>query len=232
MAERPVFLPLVSDDYQLVREVQITFTWHPGMAPSQKRKNIQALHEEARKRDIYPILEISTKSDVEEGRRLSAFNLMVDMADYGVIPLESAFQGSKVFERGGPYRDLYGQHGFVIKKDERLKTSGNLMQFHFEGVIWELEPKTAFYDWLYIHAVHRNATLSEAITKYVGFTDIEFNPQKSINCQARSCALYVSLKRRGLLSDVLQNKTLFFSVLSRDSFYQSHSADLKQGKLF
>jgi hypothetical protein len=30
------------------------------------------------------------------------------------------------------------------------------------------------------------------LNKYVGFTDIEFNPSKSINCQARSCALFVS----------------------------------------
>jgi hypothetical protein len=113
-----------------------------------------------------------------------------------------------------------------------LKASGQLVHFLFENEIWKLEPKTAFYDWLYIHAVHRYATLSETITKYVGFTDIEFNPQKSINCQARSCALYASLKQRGLLEDVLKDRTLFLNVLSRDSFYQPHSVGLKQGKLF
>lgn len=232
MAERPVFVPVVDCEDHLVREVRISFTWHPGMAPSQKKKNIQALHEAAKQRDLYPLLEISTKSDVEDGRRLSAFNLMVRISESGIIPLESAFQGSKVFERGGPYQDLYGQHGSIIKKDERLKASGQLVQFLFDNEIWELEPKTAFYDWLYIHAVHRSPALSEAIASYAGFTDIEFNPQKSINCQARSCALYASLKRRGLLNDVLNDKSFFLNVLGRDSFYQPHSADRKQGKLF
>ena len=31
-----------------------------------------------------------------------------------------------------------------------------------------------------------------------GFTDIAFNPKKSLNCQARSAALYVALARDGI----------------------------------
>lgn len=34
---------------------------------------------------------------------------------------------------------------------------------------------------------------------YDAFTDIEFNPQKSINCQAYSIALFVALTKRNLL---------------------------------
>ena len=231
MAERPVFIP-VDSGFQLVRERTVPFQWHPGMAPSQKRKNVVALHESANKLGIVPILEVSTKSDERLGFRLSAFNLRVETTEGWVIPLESAFQGSKVFQFGGPYQDLDGQTGFEIKKDERIKTSGGLRGFTFDGFEWELEPKTAFYDWLYIHANHGEPELRDGMSIYEGFTDIEFNPQKSINCQARSCALYVSLLRREMLDDVLRDRQLFLDALSLDSFYQPHSSDKRQGILF
>lgn len=231
MAERPVFVPVDSGD-QLVNEKSVSFEWHPGMAPSQKKKNIVALHESAGNLGIAPVLEVSTKSEQRLGLCLSAFNLRVEMTDGWAIPLESAFQGSKVFEHGGPYRDLYGKNGREIKKDERLRSSGNLVAFSFDGLDWELEPKTAFYDWLYAQAVHMQPELGDQLRGYAGFTDIEFNPKKSINCQARSCALYVSLLRRGVLENVVKDRQAFLDVLSRDSFYQPHSSDRRQGLLF
>jgi hypothetical protein len=224
MAERPIFVP-VETGYQLVQEKSASFLWHPGMAPSQKKKNVVALHESAVRLGLSPLLEVSTKSEERLGFCLSAFNLKVETTEGWVIPLESAFQGSKVFQFGGPFQDMYGKTGFEIKKDERLKTSGSLRGFRFDGLEWELEPKTAFYDWLYIHAVHREPELREDLTNYAGFTDIEFNPLKSINCQARSCALYVSLLRRQVLDEVLRDRQVFLDVLSRDSFYQPHSID-------
>ena len=218
--------------YQLLKEKMISFLWNPGLAPSQKKKNIVALHESAQKLDIMPILEVSTKSEEQLGFMLSAFNLKVETTDGWTIPLESAFQGSKVFKSGGPYHDLYGKNGREIKKDERIKTSGPLSGFSFDGLEWELEPKTAFYDWLYIHAVHREPELRQCLDTYQGFTDIEFNPKKSINCQARSCALYVSLLKRQVLEEVLNDRQAFLDILGRDSFYQPHSVDKRQGTLF
>ena len=47
--------------------------------------------------------------------------------------------------------------------------------------------------------------LADEITNYNGFTDIEFNPKKSINCQAYSAALYSSLQHSGLLKKSLVN---------------------------
>ena len=231
MAERPVFVPCDSG-YQLVQERSAAFLWNPGLAPSQKKKNVVALHEAARRIGIVRILEVSTKSDDRLGYRLSAFNLKVETTEGWAIPLESAYQGSKVFESGGPYRDLYGKNGFEVKKDERLKTSGAMRGFSYDGQEWELEPKTAFYDWLYVHAVHREPELGHEIQSFDGFTDIEFNPEKSINCQARSCALYVSLLRRQMLDDALRDRRVFLDILSRDSFYQPHSLDKRQGMLF
>jgi len=233
MAERPVFTPVESGD-QLVRESSVPFHWHPGMAPSQKVKNIKALHESASHCGLSPILEISSKSEEKLGLQLSAFNLLIFTDDNYQIPLESAFQGSKVFENGGPYEDLYGQSGREIKKDPRLTESGNLIRFSFQGDEWGLEPKTAFYDWLYLKAVHSNLDLLNAFlsANFMGYTDIEFNPRKSVNCQARSCALLTSLSERGILDDVMGNRQLFIELLIKDATFQSHSQSVAQKKLF
>lgn len=231
MAKRPVFIPSEAGP-QLVREEMIEFHWHPGMALSQKRKNIAALHEVAKKMGLYPILEVSTKSEKEIGVRLSAFNLTVKMANGSLIPLESAFQGSKRFERGGPFTDLYGKNGWEIKKDERLKVSGRLLGFSYEGQDWGLEPKTAFYDWLYVNSLHRHPKLRDGLQEYEGFTDIEFNPKRSVNCQARSCALYLSLVRRGIIEEVLQNPLVFLDLLRRDQSYPNRAIDKRQLVLF
>ena len=60
-----------------------------------------------------------------------------------------------------------------------------------------LNPKAFFYDWLYINAVLENPLLAAERLKYNAFTDIEFNPEKSINCQAKAAALFVALSRQG-----------------------------------
>jgi len=51
--------------------------------------------------------------------------------------------------------------------------------------------------------------------KYDAFTDIAFNPAKSINCQARSCALFVSLMKHGLLQEAVVSPQGFVNLLCR-----------------
>lgn len=163
------------------------------MAKSQKQKSIRALHEAAKQKlGVEKILEISSKSDSELGVALSAFNLRI-RTGLGKVPVECVFQGSKVFERGGPYTDMYGRAPQEVKKDSRLRESGALWYFAWNGERWELEPKTAFYDWLYLMALRENPELAERLLEYEAFTDIEFNPEKSINCQAHAAALYRAL---------------------------------------
>lgn len=126
-ARRPGFVP-APDVPALVTVVPIDLTWSPGFALAQKKKNIHALHAAAAARGLSPLLEISTKADEKPGRHLSAFHLTVRSAG-GAIPLECAFQGSKVFEEGGPYTDLYSADVRAAKRDPRLKTSGNTHSF-------------------------------------------------------------------------------------------------------
>jgi hypothetical protein len=193
MAKRPIFLPM-HDGKRLVRELYVQFDWHPGMAVSQKQKNVRAIHNAARDRfGVRAPLEVSSKSESELGRALSSFNLLITTNRGQSLSVETAFQGSKVFARGGPYTDLFGLESMAAKRDPRLTESGPLDHFQFFGRRWELIPKTAFYDWIYINALQQNDHLAGEVTDFDCFTDIEFNPERSINCQARSVALFCAL---------------------------------------
>ena len=229
MANRPVFVAL-GEPAHLVKEIPIGFFWSPGFASVQKKKNVLALHEAAQRRGLAPLLEVSTKSEDKLGQHLSAFNLKI-MTELGEISIESAYQGSKVFREGGPYTDIYKMDSWSAKKDERLKNSGSLKGFDFFGNKWPLFPKTAFYDWLYLSALEPHQEFLKRLFKYQGFTDIEFNPEKSINCQARTCALLVSLMKLDSLNTALRSQSHFITVVTSDSLNQNHSVELRQPAL-
>jgi len=203
MAERPIFVP-IEKGTRLIAAVPITFTWHPGMAPSQKKKNVVALHEAAEKKGIAPLLEISSKSEREVGRRLSAFNLKIAVGG-AEVPIECAYQGSKVFENGGPFADLFFVTSREAKGDPRLKHCGKLVGFNFQGKSFPLSPTTVFYDWLYMMALFPHRDWLKRLQKCAGFTDIEFNPDRSLNCQARSLATFISLEKRNILDEAMQS---------------------------
>jgi hypothetical protein len=217
MAERPIFVP-APDSSELVKEIYLPLKWHSGFAPVQKEKNVLALHAAATNAGYAPLLEVSSKSAEKLGRHLSAFHLKV-RSRIGEIPLESAFQGSKVFERGGPFKELYSADVRTAKRDERLRDSGLIIAFEFDGTRFPTEPRTAFYDWLYINAIYpHHEWLAKRQNRYVGFTDIEFNPERSVNCQARSCALFVSLMTNDLLDRALQSPQAFVDLLKEHAY--------------
>lgn len=211
MAKRPVFVPSISGT-QIVQEIPVQFHWHPGLAPSQKKKNVLELHRAASNLGISPLLEISSRSELEVGRKLSAFHLKVEV-EGKMTTVECAFQGSKVFEHGGPFVDLYWKDSREAKRDERLKTSGKLIGFKFEGKEFPISPTTVFYDWLYFKALYPHREWLERRDEWAGFTDIEFNPERSLNCQARSFAAFISLQKRALLEKALSSFEGFRSLM-------------------
>jgi hypothetical protein len=218
MIERPIFVAKPASR-ELVDEVFLHTIWRPGFAAAEKKENIKSLHEAAEKAGYLNVLEVSTKSANKRGRHLSAFHVKVKTTHKGSVPLECAFQGSKVFEHGGPFVDLFNSEPRDAKKDRRLKESGQLVAFRFEGVDWPLEPKTTFYDWLYLTSIYPHREWAVKLYVYGGFSDIEFDPTRSINCQARSLALFLSLMKRGQLDDAMKSASDFINIL-RDSDYR------------
>lgn len=228
MAQRPIFVSR-NQGTALVLEMPIDFTWHPGLSISQKRKSIRSLHEAAKERiQNGNILEISSKSETELGRSLSAFSLTLALRSGTPCTVECAFQGSKVLKNGGPYTDLYGLDSRSAKSDDRIRHGGPLVEFCFEDEPWPKNPTTSFYDWIYINALHQHPELSEAVVRYDAFTDIEFNPKKSVNCQARSASRYVALRCRGQLEEALADRSLFLSLYA-SAHSRKEQRDLFEG---
>lgn len=221
MAEKLIFWPNFDDQYY--KEEMMEYTYFSGFSVSQKQKSINSLHEEIIKKHpgVRP-LEISTKSTEPIGVKLSAFNLEFfheELSDFR--HLENIFQSSKVFKNGGPYRELLNVHPKDAKKSEKLQNSGALISFNLYGVDWPLEPKTMFYDWIYINALAMHKEYLEELAKWDVFTDIEFNHKKSINCQARSAAICLSLYKQDKLKEFLSDVELFKSIYGVRSLPQA-----------
>lgn len=206
MAKRPAFF---IRQEKVVQDI-FSFEWFPGFAISQKQKSVESLHHAIQKADADARpLEISTKSKETVGINLSAFHLRLNN-----YTLENVFQSSKVFANGGPYPDLLDVPPKAAKRDERLHNSGNLKAFRYQNEDFPLIPKTVFYDFIYIAAVKNSFAADEIkeISSYNYFTDIEFNPAKSINTQARSAAIIrLLLEEYGELPD-----------FSKEDFIQYH----------
>ena len=183
MAKRPVFFVKQG---KVIREIY-SFEWYSGFAVSQKQKSIKSLHNAIKKADLNARpLEISTKSMERIGIKASALHLKINNDT-----LENVFQSAKVFEHGGPYLDLLDVSPKEAKRDERLHKSGSLKAFRYQNEEFPLIPQTVFYDFIYITAIKQSFTTDEVntILRYNYFTDIEFNPAKSINTQARAAAI-------------------------------------------
>ena len=197
---------LVNENEPYYRKHTVDFDYVKGMSLKQKQKCALSLQQAfLQTHKDKKLLEVSRASDSELGMRLSAFNLMKDVPSLGKsLPLECVFQGGKVYENGGPYLDMYEMEPGQAKKDERKENSGRIIAFEFEGKRFPILPRTLFYDYLYLNALKENPELGKELLVYDGFTDIFFNPDKALNCQAISCAKYVSLSRLGILEDYLK----------------------------
>lgn len=208
MAERPAFF---SSQGKVMSRLY-SFEWFSGFAVSQKQRSIDSLHRAIREADpAAKPLEISTKGREPLGVKLSAFNLKLNR-----YPLENVFQSAKVFENGGPYLDLLEVPPKEAKRDIRLRNSGRLQAFRYQDEDFPLIPQTVFYDYIYLAAVRESLPADEirGILSYQYFTDIEFNPARSVNTQARTAALLrLLLEEYGDLPD-----------FSKDEFVQYHAA--------
>lgn len=199
MATRTYFSSISSQPF--FQEKDVHFVYVPGQSLSQQQKSIRNMHQAIS--EINPqlkILEISTKSSVPIGNKLSAFNLQISH-EGALANLESVYQSTKVFESGGPFLDLAYKNSLEAKKDLRLRKSGILKGFQFEGYSWQLSQSPNFYDYLYSRGVLENNLLSE-VASYDVFTDFAYSNiankrvgNKSHNCQARSAAILVSLNK-------------------------------------
>lgn len=197
----------------------LSIVWHPGFSTVQKVKNINELHKMISEKfqvDRNRILEVSTKSESDFGRSLSSFNLSLNV-DGIKYTVESAYQSSKVFNsvQGEiKYSNYLEESPLIARKALKDENHENLVRFEFLGKSYDLKPKFMFYDWLYISALSQLGKVEEQLKDFQYFTDIEFNPKSSLNCQARSVVLYLWLIRNNRLSEYLQKPEVFYKNIS------------------
>ena len=229
MATRPIFIPTdqnLSNNHinidDLVQIKNVDFTWHTGLTINDKQQSIASLHENAKQIDnISKILEISTRSTERIGVALSAFNLKIKSAKGRQFSVESVYQSSKVFNGNQgeiQYLDLLYKSPAEAKTDSRLKTSGNIIAFRTFGKKekeWNINPISAYYNWIYLHALMQHPEYHEPLLEYHAFTDIEFNPKKSLNCQAYATALFCSLYKHNLLEEIIKTPQDFLSLYQK-----------------
>ena len=175
-------------------------------------------------------------------------------------PLENWFQSSKVFIKDGvergPYKELlniklakrYVNPHPDKKTIEQLAGDGlfdmiqgeingaSMSCFRLFGEDYPLLPRSAFYDYLYVSALcqAQNKELAEKLVNYRVFTDIMFNPgtgkTKRYNTQARSCAIYVALSKRGALKEGAPSFRRFVDEVKYEA--EEQCADGTQQTLF
>lgn len=227
MATRPIFMPnyqkISNNDItidNLVQVKNIDFTWQSGLSIADKQKSIASLHENAKKIDgVNHVLEISTRSTEKIGVALSAFNLKIRTTKNNEMPVECIYQSSKLFQDNIQYLDLLHKSPAEAKKDERLKSSGEIIAFRPFGKQekeWNVNPISAFYNWIYINALMQHSEYHKKLLNYQAFTDIEFNPKKSLNCQAYATALFCSLYKNELLDEIMQTPQRFLTLYKTD----------------
>lgn len=213
-ARRPVFVP-ASEGKELVREVELVFEWFPGFSIEQQQRSIAAMHLAAQEAAVSPVLEISSRSPSALGAALSAFRLRIRLPNGATTSVESAYQGSKIFrDAGGPWPEVYRLPSAEAKAFSRSHEKDSIRGFDFFGEPWPLTPMTAFYDWLYVTALSQDSSLEAKLSEFMGFSDIAFNPARSVACQARSAAMFVALAKRRALPGALRSREAFLGAVS------------------
>ena len=208
MAVRSVFVSKTK--YPFFEEIPVEFEWFGGFALSQKRKCQIGLHQNFLAQ--YPqekILEISSSSLLSLGNNLSAINLH-KRTSHGVTSVESAFQSSRIYRDSsqtiGPFPEFLFLDGRKCKK--LVKSASNRLisfEYLFDNMRFYAPAHhiSLFYDFLYLTALMEpeNKTVADQliVDGYTAFTDLA---TKSLNCQARSAAMFVGLTRAGLTAEL------------------------------
>lgn len=176
MANRPIYIA-TGDINNPFTEDNINFEWVYGYSYINKCKRRDSLKSEIAK--IYNIdnwLEVSSISDKDIGKRLSALNLMLTLTSNNKYSVEDIYQKSKI------YKD------------------NHIIGFKFNNTEFENTPYGMYYDYIYMVALYQNSDYHELIKDYYLFTDLFFNPNKSLNTQARAIAIFKTLYDNECLS--------------------------------
>ena len=132
MANRPIYISTGNINNPFIEDT-ITFEWIPGYSYVNKCKRRDSLKNSiAKKYNIDKWLEVSSISDKDIGKNLSALNLMITLTNNKSYPVETIYQCSKV------YKD------------------SSIIGFKFHNTEFENNPYGMYYDYIYMIALYQN----------------------------------------------------------------------------
>lgn len=178
----------------IVKKGIVDFKWEPGLSTAQKRRScanmIKVINEAA---SYGEALDISSASTEDLGVKLSAFNLK-----WKGRTIECWYQGSKVYKNAGVVHHLYDADPVTAKQYRRKLAGDIIVGFNLAGQEFPTEPRTFFYDYIYLNGLYEQFGTGLDISKYNAFTDIQSNLEIEA-CQARSVCEYKLLQQNGQL---------------------------------
>jgi hypothetical protein len=84
-----------------------------------------------------------------------------------------------------------------------------------------------------LKALSQNPVYAKMLMRFEGFSDIHFNPEKSINCQPRATALFVALEKKGALKAVLKDREFYFSIINNTQIAKEEKVhEVKQNESY
>ncbi len=229
MAQKSVYI--TKEKYPYFEEIGVNCTWFGGFSQAQKLRCIISVHENFKAAyPEYRICKISGASPIQTGRELSAMSLKKYVpSKNNYYCLESVFQTSRIYtnpqtgETAGPFREFLSLDGKTCKKKVKELSNGwHSCKYDFEGIICPIPNFhiSLFYDWIYMNALLEDANKSvrEKLLEsgYNAFTDLATS---SLNSQARSCAIFISIAKQGFLERIkdFENYCELFRVNTNNS---------------
>ena len=203
----------------------IEFKWESGISVSQKRRSCLHLHSALNVHyDLYPALDISSASPEQLGIDLSAFNLK-----WNGKTIECWYQGSKIYSNAGHMKHLYDCDSLTAKKSMKESNLGKLIGFRLVDTDYPMEPRTVFYDWIYLQGLLQYDRKDE-ILKYQVFTDVQATTDIDA-CQARAVCIYKLLHEQnnlGILRDFDLFKDWHSSYVESQFSGEFYPSDMRQ----
>lgn len=175
------------DIWTPVIEEDIAFSFTYGTYRSTKINNMKVLKKEALDKGYREseLLEISTVSDNKFGNMLSALNLNIKLKSGREMSVENIYQLSK------------------------KPNKGHIEYFEFGPTRFSNEPKTMYYDYLYMLALYTHKEYWEYLENHKYFTDVFFNSCKQINTQARAAAIFKTFLGNTDFLEIMENSKDF-----------------------
>lgn len=129
MAKRIVYMKAKKAPFY--KSLEVDFVWAPGLNKICRKRSITNLLTEIGR--LYPnsrVLDVSYVSNQEIGVRLSSVALPITLASGKTIPVECAYQGSRLINHAGPFKELFDVDAMKAKDDPRMPARQIVVSFY------------------------------------------------------------------------------------------------------